>query len=491
MELEKLKQGLSDPQKLIDSIQNSKAPIPYEKYKNEYDPLLHEVITNKTGKYPDKIVNTEDAEGKKMQKQVAVTRVAIPFQEMIVGLRATFLCGNSIELSGTAEKDSPEWDLLKVIQKVWDDNKLDYESKAEAKLLMSETDCAELWFADEAPEGYWTGTANEGKGGKLARPRVRILANSLGDSLYPIFNRMGDMIAFGRGYTIEEDATKEEHFDIYLDDVVHVGAKTDGKWIFNAQPHGFNKIPVIYYSQPRPEWYAVQPAIERLEISASRHGNANDYMGYPLMAVYGKIQKFADKGDDGKVIELENGAKIDMITWAQAPESVELEHKNLLDWIYTMTGTPKLSGEDLTAAGNYSGAAMRMRFLPAHMKAAEKEEIFGKGIQRRINFLKAAMAKINPAFASVQSFQIKPRFKYFTPKNEQEEITMLTNALMGDKPIMSQQTAIELNPLIEDKEGEKTRVEDEKKAADAAAQQLNSSPGGLNQTMNDTNLAVA
>jgi hypothetical protein len=490
MELDKLKEGLKEPQRLIDSIQKSKPVIPYEKYKNEYDPLLHEVITNKTGKYPDKIVNTEAPDGTKIQKQVAVTRVAIPFQETIVGIRATFLCGNPIELSGTAEKGSTEWKLLEVIQKVWDDNKLDYENKAQAKLLMSETDCAELWFADAPPDGYWKGTANE-KLTKAARPRVRILANSLGDSLYPIFNRMGDMIAFGRGYIIEEDGVKEDHFDIYLEDVVHVGVKGEGEWTFQSQPHGFNKIPVIYYSQPRPEWYAVQPAIERLEISASRHGNANDYMGYPLMAVYGKIQKFADKGDDGKVIELETGAKIDMITWAQAPASVELEHKNLLDWIYTMTGTPKLSGEDLTAAGNYSGAAMRMRFLPAHMKAAEKEEIFGKGIQRRINFLKAAMAKINPAFASVQSFQIKPRFKYFTPKNEQEEITMLTNALIGDKPIMSQQTAIELNPLIEDKEGEKTRVEDEKKAADVAAQQLNSSPQGLDNQMNNPLNAVA
>jgi SPP1 family phage portal protein len=489
MELEKLKEGLSDPQKLIDSIQKSKPKIDYEKYKNEYDPLLHEVITNKTGKYPDKIVNTEAPDGTKIQKQVAVTRIAFPAQEMIVGLRAIFLCGNPIELSAIAEKDSKEDKLIKVIKKMWDDNKLDYESKGLAKILMSETDCAELWFAEEAKKGYWKGTANE-KLQKAARLRLKILSNSNGDGLYPVYNRMGDMIAFCRSWTFEEGDTKEEHFDIYLDEIVHTGVKKDNEWKFEAVKHGFNKIPVIYYSQKKPEWYAVQPAIERLEISASKHGNANDYMGYPLMAVYGKIGRFADKGDEGKVIEIEPGGKLEMVVWPQAPESVKLEQERLIDWIHTPTGTPKLSGEDLTSAGNYSGYAMELRFLPALMKAAEKEEIFGKGIQRRINLLKSAAVTINSDFEEVELLEIKPKFNLYTPKNTQEIVNMLINA-SGGKEIMSQQTAIELNPLIEDKEGEKTRVDDEKKAADTAQQQLNSSPGGLDSQMNNPLNAVA
>lgn len=489
MESEKLQQLFSDPQKLVEAVQKSKPVIEYEKLKKQYDPLEHDIIKD-TVRFPDKTVNT--ANGTKL---VPINRITIPFQELIVACRATFLCGNPIELQATTENDSIEAQLVDVIKKVWDDNKLDYESKKIAKILMSETDCAELWFADEADQFYWKGTPNDGKG--KARPRVRILANSLGDSLYPIFNRMGDMIAFARGYTIEEDDVKEEHFDVYDDAYVQVGIKKDNVWTFEQQKHGYNKIPVIYYSQARAEWYNVQNNIERLEVSMSRHGNANDYFGAPLMVVKGKIKSYADKGDDGKVLELEPEAEVSMITWQQAPESIKLEQEKLLDNIYVMSGTPRLSGEDLTAAGNYSGAAMKMRFMPAHMKAADKEETFGKGVQRRINFLKAAMAVINTAFEPAQQLQIKPRFKYFTPMNEQEAVNILVNALSGDKPIISQDTAVDLNPLIEDKKGEKEKLLKEKEEAVKRQQEMFTSPQELDSEMNvdpagsKTNLNVA
>lgn len=477
MELEKLQQLLVDPQKLVEKVQALKPKIDYDKLKKQYDPLEHDIIKD-TSRFPDKTVNTA-----KGPKSVAINRISIPFQELIVGCRATFLCGNPIELQASVEKDTIEEKLMQVIRKVWDDNKLDYESKRLAKILMSETDCAELWFSEVVDELYWKGTANEGK--SKAKPRVRILANSLGDGLYPVFNNMGDMIAFGRSYTIEEDDEKTEHFDLYFDDHVQVGIKTDNKWEFEKKPHGYKKIPIVYYSQSKSEWYNVQTNIERLEVSMSRHGNANDYFGAPLMVVKGKIQGFAEKGEDGKVLQLEAGAEVNMITWDQAPDSVKLEQERLLDNIYIMSGTPKLSGEDLTAAGNYSGAAMKMRFLPAHMKAADKEETFGKGIQRRLNFLKAAMAVINTDFEAVRQLQIKPRFKFFTPMNEQEAISILVNALTGDKPIISQDTAVDLNPLIEDKEAEKKKLEKEKAETERKQQEMFKGSKGLDDEMNN------
>jgi SPP1 family phage portal protein len=476
MELTRLIELIKDPNRLISAIQNTKT-INYEVLRKQYDPMLHDVILDQV-KYPDKTVKTSTG-----TKVVFVTRLAVPFQEMIVSLRATFLCGNPIELNAPVKKDTVEAKLLEVIQKTWDDNKLDYDSKTLAKLMMSETDAAELWFSEEAPPDYWKGTPNEGAKVKL---RVRLLANSLGDSLYPIFDKMGDMVAFARGYTLMEEGKKEEHFDIYTDTDVYVGLKVDNVFTFEpAKKHGFLKIPVIYYSQPRAEWYNVQNPIDRLEMSISRHGNANDYMGFPLMAVYGKIISFADKGDDGKVIEVEQGGKIEMVVWPQAPESVKLEQQNLWDIIYVMSSTPKLSGEDLTAAGNYSGAALKMRFMPCHMKAAEKEEIFGKSIQRRLNFLKSAMSIINQALVAAQNLQLKPKFKYFLPSNVQEEINILTQALLGDKPILSQETAIDLNPLVEDKEGEKERLQAEKDKAQQAQEALNNGPEGLNNEQNN------
>jgi len=470
MELIDITSGLSDFGKLHDAIKKTKGIFQYEKIKKQYDPKLHDVITDKLRR-PDKKVP-----GKEGTKIVPATRLAIPLQKLIVGRAAAFLCGNPVELIANAEDDSIEADLLEVLKKTWDDNKLDYESKKIAKLMMSETEVAELWYAEEADENYWKNTPND-KASVKTRLRMKILANKYGDSLFPVYNEMGDMIAFGRGYSLSTVAGKEERFDLYTDEKIYCGVKKAGVWVYteknNPLVNEFNKkgkIPIIYYSQESPEWSDVQEMIDRLEFLISKHSDTNDYFGSPTLLLETEDEKnisWSEKGEDGKAAVLKGGAKASYLTWENAPESVKLEYNNLRSLIMDMTDTPDLSFEQVKGLGSYSGIALKMLFLGAHMKASDKEEIFGKGIQRRINFLKAALAVVNTDFEAALQFSIKPRFKFFLPKNEVEEINTLLSAVSGEKPIMSQKTAIELNPLVEDTLAEEDRIKEERESSDA------------------------
>ena len=108
--------------------------------------------------------------------------------------------------------------------------------------------------------------------------------------------------------------------------------------------------------------------------------------------------------------------------------------------------------------GSYSGFAIKMLFTAAHLKAANKETIFGEGVQRRMNFLKAAMVKINPSLAK-SSLAIKPRFTYFLPVNDQETIDNLVAAIQGG--IISKETAVSKNPLVDDPAEELKRIDSE------------------------------
>jgi hypothetical protein len=56
-----------------------------------------------------------------------------------------------------------------------------------------------------ADDPYWEETPNDGVQVKL---RMKVLANSLGDTLYPSFNEYGDMNAFGRNFTTGSKSTK-------------------------------------------------------------------------------------------------------------------------------------------------------------------------------------------------------------------------------------------------------------------------------------------
>ncbi|RPE05545.1 phage portal protein [Chitinophaga lutea] len=436
---------------IVNTIQKEKENIDVKSFLEQLDPKKHKV--HSPTERPDKI--KKDKGGR--ESPVKVARLSIPLQKLIVSRAAAFLCGNPIQLF--AQPTLPiEDDFLSIIKKVWDDNKLDYKSMALAEMMMSETECAELWYTQPAEKEYWAGTSSEGSKQKL---RLRILAKSLGDDLYPVFDAAGDMIGFGRGYKVKVGDQNVEHFDLYQPEKTIKGTKSDVGWVLAQEPNPSGKIPVIYYHQPLPEWSDVQEMIERLETVISNHADTNDYFGSPMVFISGEIAGFADKGESGKVVQGKNGATAEYLTWDQSPESVKLEIENLLQFIFDTTDTPKISLQEMKSLGTFSGIALKMLFLGAHLKSARKEGIFGEGIQRRINYLKAALAKINNKFESAQRLMISPKFEYYLPKNEQEAIDILSTAIGGGKAIMSQDSAIAQNPLVQDVEAEKKKMIEE------------------------------
>src|SRR5690606_30256479 len=150
----------------------------------QYNPHTHKVADPK--ERPDKIISEEgeiihDAingldRNTTDYATVKVNRLPIPVQKRIVLIAATFLIGDKINLESTADNDTDK-ELEKHIRKVWKDTKLDFQSKEIAKLMMSETHCAELWY-DYEDKDYWRGTSLKDS---IKRFGVKILAESKGD----------------------------------------------------------------------------------------------------------------------------------------------------------------------------------------------------------------------------------------------------------------------------------------------------------------------
>jgi SPP1 family phage portal protein len=465
MELEQLQELLGDFSKLQQEIVAAVPVIEYDILCKQYNTRDHSILD--LTKRPDKRImipdpNSEDEE-KLIADYISANRIPIPLQQLIVNRSASFLCGNPIQLKANA-KAGAEAGLVEVIQKTWDDNKLDYESKRLAKLMMAETEVAELWYAEEVDKDYWVGTANAGK---LLRWRMKILARKYGDRLYPVYNSTGDLILFARGYDVQSlPGQKQEHFDVYTAEKTYYGVKTGASWKVDPEDNIAKKIQVIYWQQEDVEWADQQWMIERLEKLRSNHSDDNDYDGSRITVIQGKVLGFARKGESGKLLEVEPGADVKQLPGAGIPESVKMEEDALKYWIYATSQTPDISFESMKSIAGHapSGTALELMFMDAHMKASDKEEIFGKGIQRRINFLKAAMGKTNPTLNVPLS--IKPKFEYYKPKNFTEMVDVLRSAT-GGKPIMSQETAVKQNLLVENgqEEFDKLTAEAESEAA--------------------------
>lgn len=443
----------------------------------EFNPKQHDV--HDPDKRRDKKITGEN---ERDLTTVEVWRLSIPEQKKIVLMAATFLGSPILNANPAA---GIETDMMEVIKVVFEDNKLNYKFKQIATKTMSERECAELWYTQEAEPGYWDDTPMADKIGKQLKLKMRVLSPSLGDTLYPVYDNYGDMIAFGRYYeTIEtvanslEQNNKTCHFDIYTNYAFYFMVKKQRQtnWEYGLDSEGnpttsagikneIGKIPVIYYSQPATEWHDVQEMIARLEDKISNHADTNDYFDSPIVVATGTVNGFSNKGEQGKVLEAQEGAKVEYLTWNNAPESMKLEIENLQKFIGKYTHTPDFSFDNVKGLGKVSGVALRLLFMDAHLKASDKEELFGQGVQRRINYLKGAIAIINPKFKAGLRVIIRPQFDYFLPKDVDGEVTTIVNAYKAG--ILSLETAVKLNPLVTDSIVELALIKAEK---DAAAQ---------------------
>jgi SPP1 family phage portal protein len=456
----------------------------------QYNPKQHDVFDktkrgDKEIKREEKGPNGEDTGRTVIDKLIPVARLGIPEQRKIVTLAAAFLGTPTLSCTPKAGIETDMFDVLTVLS---DDNKLDYKFKNIAKKTMSERECAELWYTQDAEPEFWDGTAMTSE----YKLRMRILSPSLGDTLYPVKDEFGDMIAFGRFYeTVEQientlqQTQRVAHLDIYTADRFYFMTKDEksASWaigadptalatgpdtaVVNGVPNPLGKIPVVYYAQPTTEWSDVQEMIARLETKVSNHADTNDYFDSPIVFLEGTVTGFADKGESGKLLQGTEGAKASYLTWDHAPESTKMEIENLLKFIHTYTHTPDISFESIKGLGTFSGIALKMFFMDAHLKASDKEEIFGEGIQRRINYLKASIIGLDPAFKAAARLVIKPVFEYFLPRNEAEEIDNINKAYTGG--FLSLETAVRLNPLVEDAVSELAKIKAEKAQASADA----------------------
>lgn len=394
------------------------------------------------------------------------TRIGIPFQEIIVNRAVGFLNVGDIDLSPIYINEKSEEKVYELTRQIWRANKLDFRNVDIARKLFSECEVAELWYLVEDNKGFWdrVGKMLGVKGSKFLM-KSKVLAESNGDKLYPYFDSYGDMTAFGREYTLYNSENKEvSHFDVYTEKYIYKFSRDGGTWALvdgRVIPNPFEKIPVIYYRQDRPEWYRVQSMIDQLETRVSNTGDANDYYAYPMLFVKGVIKGMASKGERGKVLQGDENTDAKHLTWSEAAESLKLEVETLEKFIYSMTQTPNISFEEMKNLGDVSGIALKLMFLDAHMKANNKKGIFGEGIQRRLNLIKAGIGNVlNISMKNdAGTLEIEPKFKPYLPSNDKEDIENLSVSVGSG--IMSKETAMEKHPLVDDTEQEMERAKND------------------------------
>lgn len=209
------------------------------------------------------------------------------------------------------------------------------------------------------------------------------------------------------------------------------------------KPVAIGKIPIIYGHQPKFETEDVDALIDRLETLLSNFADTNDYHASPKIFVTGQINGWSKKGESGSVIEGEDGATMQYVSWQSAPEAVKLEIETLLRMIYTITQTPDISFDAVKGLGAISGVALKLLFMDAHLKVQDKREFFDEYLQRRVNVILAYIGQMNTSLGSeCEQIEIEPNIVPYMITSDIDDLNFWLTA-NGNKPVISQEESVE------------------------------------------------
>ncbi|HRY32102.1 MAG TPA: phage portal protein [Bacteroidales bacterium] len=428
-------------------------------HKAQYDPDSHDVMDT-TIRLDKQVSYTYEEDGIDHTgiKIEPVNRVSLALQKVIVDRAVAFLFGNPVKLLAEAQGDQEK--VLLAIKQVLNANKSQYFNRRLARSVFSMTEAAECWYAVPAKGEKLYGIDAEFK------LRVALFSPDNGDQLFPLFDEYGDLIAFSREFERTEMGKTTKYFETYTGPKLYRWYQSPDTVVWTVS-EGFpkinpvGKIPIIYARQERTEWEDVQSMIARLEKMISNFGDTNDYHGSPTILVKGKVQGFASKGEQGKILEMDEGADATYMSWDKAPESVKLEIDTLLRMTYALTQTPDISFESIKGLGAVSGVALKLMFIDAHLKVQNKMEVFGDYLQRRLNLLRAYIATVKPSLKNAaEELDVTPEVTPYMIDDMAGMVQMLTTATAGS-PILSTRTAIELSGLVDDVDTEYKMVTEE------------------------------
>lgn len=472
MTLEEIfKQGTAD--EVVSELKNHRitAQPNVEQAKKALGPKLHDINDkiirpdkrvkidggNDSG---DKVIDTgEDGGNYRIEK---VARIAVALQKLIVGRAAAFCFGNPVAYKATPETDG-ERVVLKALERILKDNKTTSKNRKIARAIFGFKECAELWYVQEKAKPHNTY-------GFLTKSKLRcaLFSPMFGDTLYPYFDGAGDLVAFSRSYSrIDSDKNRFDYFETYTDTEhwlwVNEGS---GYKIVDGFPKkvAIGKIPIVYGYQDHFETEDVDSLIDRLEKLLSNFADTNDYHASPKIFTTGEIVGFAKKGESGAIIQGEDGATAQYLSWQNAPESVKLEIETLLKMIYTISQTPDISFESVKGLGAISGVALKLLFMDAHLKVQDKKEIFDDYLQRRVNVIKAFIGQFNTELEEdAEMLEVEPEITPYMLTNEFDEINMWL-AANGNKPLVSQKASVKGANLTQDPEKDFEQIQEEASA---------------------------
>ena len=399
----------------------------------EYDPKLHPVMNKAI--YPD--VVTDDGTIDR------VTRITYNLQQLAVKRMTELCCGIPVKRVYSPENDRQK-DIAKYLERIFTANRIDSVNNERLTMLFAGCEVLTLWYAVEQRNSRYGFDS-------LLKLRCRNFTPMQGDSLYPLFDEYGDMIALSIGYRRKVGSQTVSYFDTYTaENHYKWGDNGRGDWELLEQDDiaKLGKIPAIYTYRPTPIWEDTSKIVYEIEWSMSRNGNYLRKNSKPLFCVFADEEiNYGQEGNEKEefksILQYPKGSTAGYVTWAQAVDNLKFHIAELRQSFFTQLQLPDWSYESMKASP-MSGESRKQLFIDSQLKVKDESGRLLEFFDREVNVVKAFLKLMvgEQYAADIDALQVENVVTPFVISEEKETINNLLTA-NGGKAIISQRESIE------------------------------------------------
>lgn len=396
----------------------------------QYDPQKHPVMNKQL--YPD--IVTDDGVEK-------VTRITCDLQRLATKRMTELCCGIPVKRVYKPENDTQK-EVAAYMEAIFDRNRINSVNVERLNMLFASCEVMTLWYAVESPNSVY------GFDSPL-KFRCRNFSPMLGDSLYPLFDEYGEMIAMSVGYTRKVGRRTVNFFDTYTAAKHIKYSDAGGEWTeVENEDITVGKIPCVYMYRPTPIWEDTSKTVYEIEWALSRNGNYLRKNSKPIFVVLAdEVISYGTEKSENKefrsVMQYPKGSTAQYVTWQQAIENLKFYVNELRSMFFTQLQLPDWSYEKMSQQA-LSGESRKQLFIDAQMKVNDESGRLLEGFDREVNVIKAFLKIVlaERYHKDIDALKVDIKITPFSITDTKETVDMLT-AANGGEPIMSQRESIE------------------------------------------------